>query len=214
MKKIPVERALLAYGFMKSEETFTLQKELPCGLLLAVTVQGGEMKDELTDPLTGDPYILHRVEGATGAFVGEVREELAAALEEIEKKCFLSDPFGSEQPRMLSKHILETYGDEPEFLWEQFPSYAIWRRKDNNKWYALTGQVERNKLGLEGKETVDILDFRMEPAELDALVDGKKYFRGWHMNKKHWCTVLLDGSVSFAELTSLVEESNLLAKEK
>lgn len=170
----------------------------------------GEMKSGLFDPMTGEPYVLHRIEEATGAFVGQVREELKGWEEKV-LSCCLEEP-AEELPRRLVHHIYDHYGDSPEYLWENFPDYAVWRRKDTRTWYALMGKVERRKLGLEGKELVDILDVRMETGELDVLVDGKRYFRGWHMNKKHWCTVLLDGSMAFEELCALVEESFRLAK--
>ena len=34
---------------------------------------------------------------------------------------------------------------------------------------------------------------------------------GWHMNKKHWCTIILDGSVPFKEICRRIDASYLLA---
>ena len=103
------------------------------------------------------------------------------------------------------------YGDEPEYLWEDHDG-AVLRRKDTGKWYAVVLTVERYKLGLEGKEKVEIVDVRADPVALPDLVDGVKVFRGWHMNKKHWITLLLDGTLPIETLEEFLAESYLLAK--
>ena len=37
---------------------------------------------------------------------------------------------------------------------------------------------------------------------------------GWHMNKKHWNTVIADGSLTGKQLLQMVDESYLLVNEK
>ena len=75
--------------------------------------------------------------------------------------------------------------------------------------YILT--VPKQKLGLSDDKTVEIFDFRILPEELEALVDYKTYFPGYHMNKKHWCTIILDGIVPFEEICRRIDASYLLA---
>ena len=65
------------------------------------------------------------------------------------------------------------------------------------------------KFGRRGK--AEIIDLKIKPEVLDGLVDGKKYFRGYHMNKKRWLTVVLDGSVAYEEICGLIDESYVLA---
>ena len=97
------------------------------------------------------------------------------------------------------------------FVWKKFPKNAIWRRKDTQKWYGILLTVSKQKLGLLEDEPAEIFDFRMLPEELEALVDYKMYFPGYHMNKKHWCTIILDGSVPFKEICRRIDASYLLA---
>lgn len=52
----------------------------------------------------------------------------------------------------------------------------------------------------------------MSPEKLEQTVDNKKYFRGYHMNKKNWITVCLDGSVSVNEIEKLIDESYEIAE--
>jgi len=37
--------------------------------------------------------------------------------------------------------------------------------------------------------------------------DEKSYFPGYHMNKKHWITICLDGSVPIEEIFCRLDES-------
>jgi hypothetical protein len=74
--------------------------------------------------------------------------------------------------------------------------------------------VFKKKLGLQTDDMVDIIDLRVNPKEVDSLVDGKKYYSGYHMNKKHWVTICLDGSVPLDAVFCRIDESYVLAAEK
>ena len=59
--------------------------------------------------------------------------------------------FRSEETLRTIRHIRASWGGEPEFLWEKFPDYAVFRRQDNAKWYAviLTVRSEERRVGKE-----------------------------------------------------------------
>lgn len=122
----------------------------------------GNVSTEVIDNNSGEEYILHNIADATGAFVGQVKAEYDAILEEISSKCFETDVFKSEQAKRLIQYVREKYGDELEFLWKKFSDNAIWRRKDTNKWYAVLLIVSKRKLGIDSDETVEILDLRIK----------------------------------------------------
>lgn len=122
------------------------------------------------------------------------------------------DVFGSPGAQQVIAYVREEYRDELQFLWRRFPNNAIYRRKDNRKWYAALLVVDRRKLGLDQDGTVEIIDLRGDPDEIGALIDGRKYFPGYHMNKKHWFTLRLDGSVPMVEVLSRLDESYRLAR--
>ena len=162
----------------------------------------------------GEPYTLHLVEGASGSFVGSVKAEVERVLKEVREQCFDVENFKASQTLRLIEHIRETFDDEPEFLWEKYPGYAVFRRKDNRKWYALIANIPKKYLKLGGDEEIEILNVRIEPEELDRLADGEKYFRGYHMNKRSWLIVLLDDCLTDEELCTRLERSYQLAKKK
>lgn len=202
------------YGFAEEEGGFVYRTQI-CDNQMIMTVRInalGEVKTEVCDAEAEEPYTLFLVEDAAGEFVGKVRADYTRVLENIAEKCFESEVFKGAHTAPLIAYVREKYGDELEFLWENTPDCAIWRRKDNRKWYAAILTVQYIKLGIDREGLVEAIDMRMEPAELDKAVDGKTYFRGYHMNKKHWVTMLLDGSAPYDELVWRLDESYVLAK--
>ena len=67
--------------------------------------------------------------------------------------------------------------------------------------------VEKYKLGLEGNEFVDIMDVKCDPEMTSMIVQTFGFLPGYHMNKQHWITILLDGSVSEAKTLDFLDMS-------
>ena len=214
--KAPNFEKLRLYGFSEEGGECVFRTEVADGqFVMTVRVQkDGTVKTELLDTLTEEPYTLHLVESAEGEFVGRVRAGYETVLQNIAEKCFDTEIFKSAVTKKLIARVREKYGDEPEYLWEKFPDNAIWRRKDNGKWYGAVLTVARKKLGIAGEGNVEILDVRADPAEIELLVDNVKVFRGWHMNKKHWIALPLDGCVGLEEIENFLEESWHIAGER
>lgn len=201
------------YGFRPQKGQLTYRTLLGGGQLqLCVTVlPNGALQTTTTDLATADEYILHFVPDAAGAFVGQVKAEYEAVLADITKKCYDNAVFKSTDANQVIVYVREKYGDVPEFLWEKSPNNAILRRQDTKKWYAALLTVQADKLGLQNNQMVEILDLRIQPEKISATIDHKRYFPGYHMNKKHWYTVLLNGAVSAEDLYQRIDQSYLLA---
>lgn len=181
-------------------------------MLLTVQVSTeGAVSTTLTDCSCGEEYVLHRIEGAAGAFVGQVKAAYEAKMEEIARLCFDPEIFKSSQTKQVLSFIERTYGDQAEHLWPKSPQNAIVRRKDNKKWYAAILTLSRQKLELDSEELVEIIDLRLRPEEMESTVDHQRYFPGFHMNKKHWITICLDGSVPIEEIFLRIQDSYELA---
>lgn len=172
----------------------------------------GAVRTKLTDTDTNDEYTLHLAESAHGTFVGKVRTECAAVLQKIADTCFAPQIFKSAYAAEVIRYVKNKYGNDFEYLWQKFPDNAIVRRSDNQKWYAAILTVAKNKLGLDGEEKTEVIDLRCATEEIEHLVDGKKYFSGYHMNKKHWITICLDGTVMLQEIFDRIDKSYLKAR--
>lgn len=99
------------------------------------------------------------------------------------------------------------YGAKAEYLWQGDPDSAVLRHGGNRKWFAVLMYVERKKLGLSGDGFVDILDIKADPMLIDNLVEQPGYLRAYHMNKRQWLTVLLDGIIEFEQVCNLLDMS-------
>ncbi len=110
------------------------------------------------------------------------------------------------------------YGAAEEFPWAEYPEYSIFRHSGNRKWFALFMQVPRVKLGLQGDGLLEILNVKCSPALTSTLLDtfqpGTGLYPAYHMNKKHWLTIALDGSVSETKIKEFIEESYRLTAPK
>lgn len=161
-----------------------------------------------------EEYVLVHTLGASGAFVGPIIQACEEKLRIIAADCFDYVVFKSEQAKQIVTYVNETYQTQLEFLWKKFPNNAVLRCRDGGKWYAAILTVSKEKFGLEEDGTLEIIDLRALPDEIIGLVDSKNYFPGYHMNKKHWYTICLDGSVSIQEICRRIETSYSLTNSK
>ena len=204
---------LIEFGFIKIGDIYNYMVPiLNKAFNLYITInKGGEVSTKLIDDLTNDEYVLHLVRTATGEFVGRVRHEYEKVLLNIKEKCFSPCIYKSKQAQEVISYVKNKYGDELEFLWEKSDS-AIWRRKDNKKWYGALLKVQKYKLGLQGEDIVEIIDLRIGKSELEKHLDNVKYFKAFHMNKKHWFTICFNDLVDTNNIFEWIDKSYLLAK--
>ena len=204
--------SLMSFGFASAADGWQYTTSVMGGQLqLHVFIaEDGTVSTKMLDA-SGEEYSLYKISSAAGAYVGEVRAACSDVLTEISQKCFEPDVFRSAQTRAVIEYMSGRYGDEPEFLWKNYPDTAAIRRNDSRKWYALITSIPRSKLGLSCDEAAEIIDLRLKPELMPETVDKVKYFPGWHMNKKSWYTIILDGSVPTEELFRRIDESYSLA---
>ena len=204
---------LIKYGFCKENNLYNYSKNiLENQFLLKVTVDcNGNVLTQIIDINSDEEYILHLLKDSTGEFVGSVRKEYEKILTDIKEKCFERNIFKSLQTQTVIEYIKNKYNDELEFLWDKFPNNAIFRRKDNKKWYAVLLTIPLNKLKIKSNEIVEIIDIKASEEQINELIDNKTVYEGYHMNKKHWITVVLNGSIQNEKLFELIDKSYQLA---
>lgn len=70
-------------------------------------------------------------------------------------------------------------------------------------------------LGFPDTGRVDIINLKCDPLMIGSLLDGKRYLPGYHMNKEHWISLLLNGSIPLPEIYSLIDISyNITCKKR
>lgn len=211
-RKKAIPSKLLEYGFEQTAGKYQYRTNIMNGeFALLITIDSDDNADTvLTEKETGEEYVLYKT-NAAGTYVGEVRTAITDILEDISQKCYQPSVFRAAQTLRMIDYVSDAYGDELEFLWTKFPDNAVWRRKDTMKWYGAILTVQRNKLGLDSNELVEIIDLRIAPERMAELLQRENYYPGWHMNKKNWYTVILDESVRDEELSKRIQDSYELA---
>ena len=167
---------------------------------------------EIIDVETNETYMLHLLEEKRHGYIEKVYRAYSEVLEKIKKECFEDEIFKTDYTKEVVDYVKNKYGDELEFLWEKSPKTAVIRRKNSNKWYVLILTLSKRKLNLDSDEAVEIINLHNSPEEIEKLIDNKRYFPAYHMNKKHWCTICLDGTVELEKIYKLIDKSYELAK--
>ncbi len=113
-----------------------------------------------------------------------------------------------EMTHKILAYIKEKYNVSPEFLWEDSPASAALRNKRTGKWFGvIIGNLAKSKLGFSSEEKCEIINLKCDPLYISLTVDGKGYFRAYHMNKIYWISILLDGTVPYEEICEAIDMS-------
>lgn len=206
---------LLEYGFTKDDNVYLYKKKLDdYQFEMKVVVENNKMSSCLFDLISKDEYILVDIKDSKGEFVGKVRTAYLQELQNIIEKCTSLNIFKSKQAKEVILYVKEKYNDDLEYLWEKFPENAIWRNKTNNKWYGAVLVISERKLEIPSDKMVEIIDLRYQKDKIEELIDYNKIFPGYHMNKKSWITIKLDGSLELEEIFKLIDNSYNISLKK
>lgn len=208
------KKALVSFGFRKSGDAYIYTESILSGQFsLTVTVKNDEVTAEVYDTEAECPYYLFAVEEAQGTFVGEVRSEYERIIQAVSESCFSrAEVYRERTTAEVISYAKAKYKSKLEFLWND--DNSVMRRKDNGKWYLAILPVKREKLGIEGEGKIEVIDLRAPKEEIERLIDKVNYFPAYHMNKKSWITVPLDGRVSAEVVCAFVDMSYELAGKK
>ncbi len=117
--------------------------------------------------------------------------------------------------KLVFAYIKKKYKLSPEYPWAKYDSNAVFRHSDNKKWFALVMEVGKDRLGLSGDGSVDVINLKIDDLMFrDMLLREKGILPAYHMNKKHWITVLLDGTVKADRVYELIDTSFLATASK
>lgn len=107
-------------------------------------------------------------------------------------------------------YITKKYKAKPEYPWRKYSSYAVFRHADNNKWFALVMDVPGDKVGVASSDYVDVINLKVDDLFFrDMIIQDAGIMPAYHMNKMHWITVLLNGTVPQERVFDLIDMSFL-----
>lgn len=110
-------------------------------------------------------------------------------------------------------YAAKAFRTRPDYPWAQYPEYAVLRHAQSGKWYGLIMTLPRSKLGLAGEGNVEAVNLKCDHV-LDVLLHSAPgtALPAYHMNKKHWITIVLNDDLPDDELYALIDESHRLTR--
>ena len=112
----------------------------------------------------------------------------------------------------LAAYLTDTYGTTDENLFARYPSFQVFRHHGNKKWFAVIMDIPRKNLGLTGEDQTQVVNLKCDTRLIGSFRMEPGIFPGWHMNKAHWLSVALDGTMDDEKIKFLVDMSYELTK--
>ena len=211
-QKILKQDSLEAFGFTTTEQGYEFRKtliadELEARLLIDLE---GKLTGQVVDIDLDEPYDIFRSPQATGTYVGQVREACQESLARIRQACFEVEDFLYPQTKRLMAYISLHYQGTIEYLWERSPESGAIRHRDTLKWYGVFMTINWNKLDAGKSGKIEVLNVKSD--QVAQFVQQKGIYPAFHMNKKYWLSIPLDGTIADEELFALVDSSWQLTK--
>lgn len=91
----------------------------------------------------------------------------------------------------LEKYIQNNYSAEPVYPWVKYPDYEVFRHTSNKKWFALIMEIPKDKLGLQTKDILSVVNFKCDPIMIGSFLNKEGYFPAYHMNKTSWIIIVI-----------------------
>ena len=215
MKIIDVEKynfskeKLLQYGFREEAEKLIYRKEiLDSSFLIEISFVDSQLLVEVYDLEFDEVYSLYSVDSAVGETVQNIREYVENLLRSI---LGLADQSGK-----ISSEVIDycnKYGENHVSPFKKHPDILAFVN-EKNKWYALISDVEYNKLNKNTDITtkVKILNLKYPTDKILEIIENKNIFPAYHMNKKHWISIVLDKNIKLETIKELINISYSLVK--
>ena len=216
MKIIDVEKYNLSkeqpknFGFKEEVEKLIYRKEiLDSSFLMEIVFVDRQFLIEVYDLEFDEIYSLFSVDSAVGETVQNIREHVENLLSSILGLADESEKINSE----VVDYCNNRYGENHINPFKKHPDILAFVN-EKNKWYALLSDVEYNKLNKNTDITtkVKILNVKYPTDRILEIIDNKNIFPAYHMNKKHWISIVLDKNIKLKTIKELIDISYSLVK--
>ena len=114
----------------------------------------------------------------------------------------------------FASHIEDFYNIKYDCPFEDELDAWVFRHPDNKKWFALVMTIKKRKLGIDSEEYIDVVNLKCAPEIMDDLYFESGVFPAYHMSKKHWLTLTLDGTCDDETVKWITKISYDLTKRK
>ncbi len=220
----PNIQRLIQYGFLKQNGIYRYQTKLEdTGMYAIITVEGNAVSGRVLDELTNEEYVAVYTVGKKGKFATQVRTVYLSCLEDIAKNCFEKVMYSSRQANTMHEWMINELHDIADHPFTKSQNgkrttdheFTAYKPSDSDKMYVLMFSIGMHKLDKACDENqVDAMNIKVEPSKVGDLLQLPGFYPAYHMNKKHWVTALLDGTIEDAVLKELLVKSRALVAKK
>ena len=216
MKIIDVEKynfskeQLKGFGFKEEADKLVYKKEiLDSNFLIEIVFANNQLTIEVYDLEFDETYSLFSVDSAVGETVQNIRENVDKLLSLI---LGLADESGKISSEIID-YCNNKYGGNRVNPFKKHPDILA-LVNEKNKWYSLFLDVEYNKLNKNTDITtkVKILNVKYPANKILEIIDNKNIFPAYHMNKKHWISIVIDKNIKLETIKELIDISYSLVK--
>lgn len=207
-KKADFEK-LQAFGFVPSpggEQIFQFAAEYQ-NISLHFFYKNGDFYAAAFDNDTKEQFLPFELKTAKGSFVFELKDFALNTAQKIAESCFNSTSL----KQTVLDYAQNNYGTILQNPWndENITLNKVCGKKQ--KWYGLVMCVKRKNIGEKDENlkeaAIDVMNVKAPPEEIEKIVDYRTVFPAYHMNKKHWITVLLSGNPNWQQVKELLDQS-------
>ncbi len=167
----------------------------------------GTVSGTVFDMENNEEFLPLRVEHSEGSYIGTVREEYIKLLTSIRDKYFCEKYFVSAQGNRIAELINKKYGDKPAFMWEDYPTFGVFKNSETGKWYALIMYINKQKLNENDDSMIEVMNIKLDQNKIPELIKKDGFFPAYHMNKKYWLTLSLDDIINDKDIMKYIDES-------
>lgn len=193
------EDKLIEYGFKKQEYNYIYETDILDGDFRIEVIINNSLEAKVYDNDTDEEYTNIHLVGKQGKFVQQVKQAYEECIEDILNQCFVYDYFIFPQSKRLMHLIEEKYHVLPDHPFSDGDSFVF---RNNDKWFGLIMHTDYSKF-CDKQGEVECLNIKVP---IDT-VNHPSIYPAFHMNKKHWISILLDETLSDEEIMFLIDQS-------
>ena len=207
------EDKLLSFGFKLIDDEYRYEFYFHNDEFKAeIKYKNKKIEAKVIELAFDDDFDAINIESITGEYIFKLREEYKDKLIKIRDACFHKVLFIYDQANRITNSIISIYNEEPDFPFKDLDGYAVFRYKENNKWYGLIMNVKKSKLtkNEDDKDIIEIINIKVDPKEKDDLIKIDGIYTCYHMNKASWVSIILDDTLPDEKILELIGKSRAL----
>lgn len=117
------------------------------------------------------------------------------------------------QSNRIAELVKEKYGVNPEYLWDKFPDYGIFRNPSSDKWFGIIMNIDKSKMVTGETGEIEVLDVKVDD-EVPELLRLKGIYPSYHLSKENWVGIILDDTLPDDEIMKLIATSYVNTEKK